>query len=94
MAELNSEVQVSVHKGDLTRDVLQTFQVSPSTHLDLHLSSAVGVLILAPSDCSASLLPQVVVLTASELEEQLEVGTFCHDHGICFLVADTRGLVG
>ncbi|XP_066207217.1 ubiquitin-like modifier-activating enzyme 7 [Saccopteryx leptura] len=37
---------------------------------------------------------QVVVLTASNLEEQLEVGNFCHKHGVCFLVADTRGLVG
>ncbi|XP_020771566.2 ubiquitin-like modifier-activating enzyme 7 [Odocoileus virginianus] len=37
---------------------------------------------------------QVVVLTASRLEEQLRVGTFCHKHGVCFLVADTRGLVG
>ena len=37
---------------------------------------------------------QVVVLTASRLEEQLRVGTLCHEHGVCFLVADTRGLVG
>lgn len=37
---------------------------------------------------------QVVVLTASKLEEQLKVGTLCHKHGVCFLAADTRGLVG
>lgn len=37
---------------------------------------------------------QVVVLTASGLEEQLEVGSWCRKHGVCFLVADTRGLVG
>lgn len=37
---------------------------------------------------------QVVVLTASDLQEQLKVGTICHKHGVCFLVADTRGLVG
>ncbi|XP_060060629.1 ubiquitin-like modifier-activating enzyme 7 isoform X2 [Erinaceus europaeus] len=37
---------------------------------------------------------QVVVLTASRLEEQLKVGRFCHKHGIYFLVADTWGLVG
>nr|XP_008507529.1 PREDICTED: ubiquitin-like modifier-activating enzyme 7 isoform X2 [Equus przewalskii] len=37
---------------------------------------------------------QVVVLTASKLEEQLKVGTLCHKHGVCFLVADTWGLVG
>lgn len=37
---------------------------------------------------------QAVVLTASELEEQLKVGALCHKLGICFLVADTWGLVG
>lgn len=37
---------------------------------------------------------QVVVLTASKLEEQLKVGAWCHEHGVCFLVADSRGLVG
>ncbi|KAG8523972.1 Ubiquitin-like modifier-activating enzyme 7 [Galemys pyrenaicus] len=62
LAKLNEAVQVCVHTGDITEDLLQNFQV--------------------------------VVLTASELEEQLKVGTFCHKHGICFLVADTRGLVG
>ncbi|XP_028908082.1 ubiquitin-like modifier-activating enzyme 7 isoform X1 [Ornithorhynchus anatinus] len=37
---------------------------------------------------------QVVVLTDSTLEEQLWVGSFCHKHGVRFLVADARGLVG
>ncbi|NWV75691.1 UBA1 enzyme, partial [Dasyornis broadbenti] len=37
---------------------------------------------------------QVVVLTESPLEEQLRVGDFCHAWGICFIVADTKGLVG
>ncbi|NXI98737.1 UBA7 enzyme, partial [Psophia crepitans] len=37
---------------------------------------------------------QVVVLTESPLEEQLRVGDFCHDQGICFIVADTKGLAG
>ncbi|XP_012590485.1 PREDICTED: ubiquitin-like modifier-activating enzyme 7 isoform X2 [Condylura cristata] len=62
VAKLNDAVQVCVHTGDITEDLLRNFQV--------------------------------VVLTASKLEEQLKVGTFCHKHGICFLVADTRGLVG
>ncbi|XP_057562522.1 ubiquitin-like modifier-activating enzyme 7 isoform X2 [Hippopotamus amphibius kiboko] len=62
LAKINGAVQVCVHTGDITEDLLQDFQV--------------------------------VVLTASELEEQLKVGTFCHKHGVCFLVADTRGLVG
>ncbi|NXJ64678.1 UBA1 enzyme, partial [Rostratula benghalensis] len=37
---------------------------------------------------------QVVVLTESSLEEQLRIGDFCHDQGICFIVADTKGLAG
>ncbi|XP_073914993.1 ubiquitin-like modifier-activating enzyme 7 isoform X2 [Castor canadensis] len=62
LAQLNETVQVFIHSGDITEDLLLDFQV--------------------------------VVLTASKLEEQLKVGTLCHTHGICFLVADTRGLVG
>uniref|UniRef100_A0A8D0D638 E1 ubiquitin-activating enzyme n=1 Tax=Sander lucioperca TaxID=283035 RepID=A0A8D0D638_SANLU len=37
---------------------------------------------------------QVVVLTNSTLEEQLQVGEFCHSKGIKLIVADTRGLFG
>ncbi|NXO74538.1 UBA1 enzyme, partial [Phainopepla nitens] len=37
---------------------------------------------------------QVVVLTESPLEEQLRVGDFCHAQGICFIVADSKGLAG
>ncbi|PKU37965.1 ubiquitin-like modifier-activating enzyme 7 [Limosa lapponica baueri] len=37
---------------------------------------------------------QVVVLTESSLEEQLRIGDFCHDRGICFIVADAKGLAG
>ncbi|XP_077714978.1 ubiquitin-like modifier-activating enzyme 7 isoform X2 [Canis aureus] len=62
VAKLNKGVQVSVHTGDITEELLLGFQV--------------------------------VVLTTSKLEEQLKVGTLCHELGICFLVADTRGLVG
>ncbi|ELK25031.1 Ubiquitin-like modifier-activating enzyme 7 [Myotis davidii] len=62
VAKLNGAVQVCVHTGDITEDLLRDFQV--------------------------------VVLTASDLEEQLAVGRWCRKHGVCFLVADTRGLVG
>lgn len=62
LAQLNEAVQISVHTGDITDDLLLAFQV--------------------------------VVLTDSKLEEQLKVGTFCHKNRICFLVAETRGLVG
>nr|XP_039247456.1 ubiquitin-like modifier-activating enzyme 1 [Styela clava] len=37
---------------------------------------------------------QVVVLTNSNLEEQLRIGDFCHNNGIRFIVADTKGLFG
>ncbi|XP_009475144.1 PREDICTED: ubiquitin-like modifier-activating enzyme 7 [Nipponia nippon] len=37
---------------------------------------------------------QVVVLTESPLEEQLHIGDFCHARGICFIVADAKGLAG
>jgi len=37
---------------------------------------------------------QVVVLTNTPLEDQLQVGEFCHSHGIKLVVADTRGLFG
>uniref|UniRef100_A0A5F8GLU2 E1 ubiquitin-activating enzyme n=1 Tax=Monodelphis domestica TaxID=13616 RepID=A0A5F8GLU2_MONDO len=37
---------------------------------------------------------QVVVLTDSTLEEQLQVGSLCHKLGVHFVVASTRGLVG
>ncbi|OBS57199.1 hypothetical protein A6R68_11675, partial [Neotoma lepida] len=36
----------------------------------------------------------VVVLTNTTLEYQLQVGEFCHRHGIKLVVADTQGLVG
>ncbi|XP_010345449.1 ubiquitin-like modifier-activating enzyme 7 isoform X2 [Saimiri boliviensis] len=62
LAQLNRDVKVVMHTGDITEDLLLDFQV--------------------------------VVLTAAKLEEQLKVGTLCHKHGVCFLAADTRGLVG
>ncbi|XP_017356890.1 ubiquitin-like modifier-activating enzyme 7 isoform X5 [Cebus imitator] len=62
LAQLNRDVKVIMHTGDITEDLLLDFQV--------------------------------VVLTAAKLEEQLKVGTLCHKHGVCFLAADTRGLVG
>ncbi|XP_021265444.1 ubiquitin-like modifier-activating enzyme 7 [Numida meleagris] len=37
---------------------------------------------------------QVVVLTESPLEEQLRIGDICHTKGICFIVADAKGLAG
>ncbi|KAM5293141.1 ubiquitin-like modifier-activating enzyme 7 [Ctenodactylus gundi] len=62
LAQLNEDVQVCIHTGDIAEDLVLNFQV--------------------------------VVLTASKLEEQLTVGAWCHKHGVCFVVADTRGLVG
>lgn len=43
-----------------------------------------------PTDSPA----QVVVLTECPLEEQLRVGDICHANGVCFIVADAKGLAG
>jgi len=37
---------------------------------------------------------QVVVLTNSSLDEQKRIGDYCHEKGIYFIVADTRGVFG
>ena len=37
---------------------------------------------------------QVVVLTDSSLDEQIQVGEMCHTLDIKFIVAETRGLTG
>ncbi|KPP63452.1 ubiquitin-like modifier-activating enzyme 1-like [Scleropages formosus] len=37
---------------------------------------------------------QVVILTDSNLEEQLRLGDLCHSKGIKLIIADTRGLFG
>ncbi|XP_056446749.1 ubiquitin-like modifier-activating enzyme 1 [Gadus chalcogrammus] len=37
---------------------------------------------------------EVVVLTNSPLEEQLQVGEYCHSKGVKLVIADTRGLFG
>ncbi|KAL5015056.1 hypothetical protein ScPMuIL_009326 [Solemya velum] len=37
---------------------------------------------------------QVVVLTASSLEEQIRIGEFCHANGIKIVVSDSKGLFG
>ncbi|XP_063104939.1 ubiquitin-like modifier-activating enzyme 7 isoform X4 [Cavia porcellus] len=59
------------------------------------LNEAVQVFVHA-SDITEDLLLkfQVVVLTSSKLEDQLTMGALCHKHGVCFIMADTRGLVG
>ncbi|XP_071157467.1 ubiquitin-like modifier-activating enzyme 1 isoform X5 [Mytilus edulis] len=37
---------------------------------------------------------QVVVLTNSQLDEQIKLGEYCHANGIKLIVADTKGLFG
>lgn len=37
---------------------------------------------------------QVVVLTQSSVDEQIELGTYCHNKGIKLVVAETRGVFG
>ncbi|NWI50025.1 UBA1 enzyme, partial [Calyptomena viridis] len=84
LAELNPCVVVEAHTGELSQAFLASFQVSLCPYT------------LGPPEWQHPLivLTQVVVLTESPLEEQLRVGDFCHAQGICFIVADTKGLVG
>ncbi|XP_058534750.1 ubiquitin-like modifier-activating enzyme 7 isoform X2 [Ochotona princeps] len=74
---------------------LERSRAQASQELLAQFNEAVQVSVYA-GDITEDLLLnfQVVVLTASTLEEQLKVSTWCHKHRICFLVADTRGLVG
>ncbi len=37
---------------------------------------------------------RVVVLTDSLLDEQLAIGDYCHENGIAFIIASTKGLFG
>lgn len=47
-----------------------------------------------PIDLELVAKHQVVVLTDSNMEEQLKVGDFCHEKHICLIIADTKGLFG
>ncbi|NXG66558.1 UBA1 enzyme, partial [Hemiprocne comata] len=84
LAELNPLVAVVAYTGELSEDFLASFQVSscPCTPEPPWM--------VAPANAPV----QVVVLTESLLEEQLRIGDFCHAHGICFIVADAKGLAG
>ncbi|RLV94444.1 hypothetical protein DV515_00013142 [Chloebia gouldiae] len=84
LAELNSHVAVKAHTEELSEAFLASFQMS------LHPGTGGN-----PGwQRSLTDLAQVVVLTESLLEEQLCIGEFCHAQGICFIVADTKGLAG
>jgi ubiquitin-activating enzyme E1 len=37
---------------------------------------------------------KVVVLTDNSLEEENKLGEFCHNSGIKFIIAETKGLFG
>lgn len=84
LAELNPDVEVAVSTEELSEDFLEAFQVS----LAPRPGDAPGCWHLLTT------LVQVVVLTESPLEEQLRVGDICHAKGICFIVADAKGLAG
>lgn len=86
LAELNPCVVVRAHTEGLSEAFLASFQVS------LHPGS--GGTRHRGWQRSLTDLAQVVVLTESPLEEQLRIGEFCHARGICFIVADTKGLAG
>ncbi|XP_054834098.1 ubiquitin-like modifier-activating enzyme 7 isoform X2 [Eublepharis macularius] len=76
------------------KDVGQNRAVVSQHHL-AELNSYVPVLAYTEG-LSESFLSdfQVVVLTNSPLEEQLQISDFCHANNICFVLADTKGLAG
>ncbi|NXJ78290.1 UBA1 enzyme, partial [Trogon melanurus] len=84
LAELNPLLVMAVHTRELLGAFLDSFQVSPHPHVLGPPRAA------APTDDPV----QVVVLTEYPLEEQLRVRELCHAQGICFIVANTKGLAG
>ncbi|NWY75582.1 UBA1 enzyme, partial [Erithacus rubecula] len=84
LAELNPHVVVETHNGELSEAFLASFR-------DSLRPCAMG----SPRMAALTDRPRtVVVLTESPLEEQIRIGNFCHAQGICFIVADTKGLAG
>lgn len=92
LAELNTYVTVSAYTGDLTEDFLSTFTVRESPYPEMWKHPS--FLAIGSNQAALLLHFQVVVLTASSLSEQLQLGEFCHAKGVRFIVADTRGLAG
>ncbi|XP_062056882.1 ubiquitin-like modifier-activating enzyme 7 isoform X5 [Lepus europaeus] len=80
---LLSERDLGRSRAEASRELLA--QLNEAVQVSVHLGDITEAFLLDF---------QVVVLTASKLEEQLKVGAWCHKHGVCFLVADSRGLVG
>lgn len=80
---LLSERDLGRSRAEASRELLA--QLNEAVQVSVHLGDITEAFLLDF---------QVVVLTASKLEEQLKVGAWCHEHGVCFLVADSRGLVG
>ncbi|XP_030743465.1 ubiquitin-like modifier-activating enzyme 7 [Echinops telfairi] len=78
-----SEKDLGTSRAEASREPVA--QLNRATQVSVHPGTLTEDLLLEY---------QVVVLTNSELEEQLRVGQFCHQHGVCFVMADTRGLVG
>lgn len=83
--------QFFLHENDIGKNRAQATQ-----SLLAELNTYVPVNVLDPKHLTVENLKkfQVVVLTTSSHEEQLEFGKFCHENEIKFVVAQTRGIFG
>ncbi|POI20922.1 hypothetical protein CIB84_015331, partial [Bambusicola thoracicus] len=80
---LQGERSVGQNRAEVSQQLLAA--LNPDVEVSVHAGE------LSEEFLSAF---QVVVLTESPLEEQLRIGDICHAKGICFIVADAKGLAG
>uniref|UniRef100_A0A8V1AC19 E1 ubiquitin-activating enzyme n=1 Tax=Gallus gallus TaxID=9031 RepID=A0A8V1AC19_CHICK len=80
---LQGERGVGRNRAEVSQQLLAA--LNPDVEVSVH-----------PGELSEEFLAafQVVLLTESPLEEQLRIGDICHAKGICFIVADAKGLAG
>lgn len=80
---LQGERGVGRNRAEVSQQLLAA--LNPDVEVSVH-----------PRELSEEFLAafQVVLLTESPLEEQLRIGDICHAKGICFIVADAKGLAG
>ncbi|KAI9800284.1 MAG: hypothetical protein M1833_003398 [Piccolia ochrophora] len=91
IADLSS--QFFLHPDDIGKPrasvtVPRLAELNAYTPISLHPSNDLT------SDLNSLKRYQVVVLTATPLKDQLAIASYCHDHGIYVVIADTFGLFG
>ena len=83
--------QFFLHESDIGKNravATQSLLAELNTYVPVH------VLPSRPLNVENLKSYQVVVLTSSSTDEQLEFGKYCHENGIKLIVAQTRGIFG